>query len=473
MEILRVFSFIIFVNSAILKKTDGERNIISQSDSIHKEEDKEPNSLREEDMLHQKLLLSYKKHLRPVLDSGQAVHVNVSLVLENVVDINEKHQSLTTLLWMLAEWYDPYLSWNDTEFPSVTYFVVGIDQIWSPDLMIYNVLGNTIKVAGEFLGKPESVSVLSSGKVHHWSPVLLNLFCPMKMDLFPFDLQSCPVILSPWIYDNSQLKLHPAQHAARFGKLLDMSKKWIIQDFRAEKSVLHDAEHDRSYDQMHFSISLKRKSTFYVLNLLLPCYLISIIACLCYVIPPQGGDRINLLLTTFLSIVVFVLVVLEIVPEESDTLPLFSKFLLKVMLMNMFQILYCTVVCGLNDMDTIRIGPPKCLVTSAKCITSCLLSSCCSRSTTAVSQHEDMNTAATNSPGKPKAETEIEFTLLHENNEEDLPGKIASPEENQSVLLEQNIKDWRIIFKAVDFMLFMLSFLGLTGYFLGVLLVYY
>ncbi len=472
MAILQFFLFVIFFDSAILK-TDGERNIVPKVDSIDTEDEGRD---REEDVLHQKLLHSYKKHLRPVLNSGEAVHVNVSLLLTNVIDINEKHQSLTTLLWMLTEWYDPFLSWNKTEFPSVTYLVVGIDQIWSPDLMVYNVLGNTIKVAGEFLGKSESVSVLSSGKVHHWSPMLLNLFCPMKMDMFPFDVQSCPVILSPWIYDNAQLKLYPAKNAARFGNLLDRSKKWIVQDFTAEKSVLRDAENNRSYDQMHFSISLKRKSTFYVLNLLLPCYFISIIACLCYVIPPQGGDRINLLLTTFLSIVVFVLVVLEIVPEESDTLPLFSKFLLSVMLMNMFQILYCTVVCGLNNMDKIRIGPPKSFVSWAKCITSCMLSSCCDRSTVVGSQQENINTVTTNPLERPTGntmETEIEFTLLHENSEGDIPAKIASTEDNQHVVLEQNIKEWRIILKAADFLLFMLSFLGLTGYFLGVLLAYY
>ncbi len=45
----------------------------------------------------------------------------------------------------------------------------------------------------------------------------------------------------------------------------------------------------------------------------------------------EGADRINLLLTTFLAILVFVLVVLEIVPEESDTLPMFCECLCRVL----------------------------------------------------------------------------------------------------------------------------------------------
>ncbi len=42
----------------------------------------------------------------------------------------------------------------------------------------------------------------------------------------------------------------------------------------------------------------------------------------------ERDERISLLVTTFLAIVVFVLVVLEMVPEESDSVPLFCEFFL-------------------------------------------------------------------------------------------------------------------------------------------------
>ncbi len=51
----------------------------------------------------------------------------------------------------------------------------------------------------------------------------------------------------------------------------------------------------------------------------------SLIACFNYLLPPNQDERISLLVTTFLAIVVFVLVVLEMVPEESDSVPLFCK----------------------------------------------------------------------------------------------------------------------------------------------------
>ncbi len=468
MEILQFFFCILLVSHVILQ-VDGKRRIIPPADSAESKHDEEVAT--GEEKLYRELLHSYNKNVRPVLDPKQAVEVNVTLTLANIIDIDEKHQSLTTLLWMRKEWYDPFLTWNEAEYPDIRHFVIQADQIWGPDLMVYNVLGNTIQVAGEFFGKSEGLEVLPSGKVNHWTPLLLTSFCPMQMELFPFDVQSCPIVLSPWIYDNTQLKLFPSENVAEIGEFeWDVSKKWIIKDFKAQKTEILYAN-TRKYDQINFMITLRRKSTFYVLHLLLPCYLISIIACLCYVIPPQGGDRINLLLTTFLSIVVFVLVVLEIVPEESDTLPLFSKFLLEAMLMNILQIFYCTIVCGLNSMDQIRLRPPRCAVAWAKCMTSCIASSCCSRSNRAASKQEKTNTS--NLEEKPDNETEIEFRILNENGDVDINSHIDTPDDNQSVTQEQNVKEWRIVFKAVDIMLFILTFLGLTGYFLGILVAYY
>ena len=447
-----------------------------------------------ESKLYNKLLSSYNKHLRPVLDAGDAVHINVSITLANVIGIDEKSQSLTTLLWIYTEWLDPFLSWNQTQFPGISYFVIPANKIWSPDLMVNNVLGTTIPIVSDFLEKREGADVFPSGKVVHWYPVLLNSFCPISIDLFPFDFQQCPIVLTSWSHDSLQLKLWPTQNVARVGtSQWDLSKSWIVTNFTASKSVYHF--NTRSYDHVDFSITLKRKSTFFVINLLVPCYLISIIACLCYAIPPQGSDRISLLLTTFLAILVFVLVVLEIVPEESDTLPLFSQFLLKVMLLNMLQLFYCAFVCGLNSLDQICLGPPKCLVTWAKCMTSCI----CGQSYRKRPKFNTSKQATMNqldlqhkvSPhGRPKMITleqlntrDIENTSdnqVHVKGNSlkeiaDVAGNKNSKTgdiEEKIRIEEENIKEWRVVLKAVDVLLFTLNFLGLTGYFIAILVIY-
>ncbi len=301
----------------------------------------------------------------------------------------------------------------------------------------------------------------------------------MSIELFPFDLHHCLITLAPWAYISSELKLSSMQDVAILGTYQwDVSKNWIVQNFTGRKSVINysdDIMGNISFDQMDFSIALKRKSTFYVFNLLVPCYLISIISCLCYAIPPQGGDRISLLLTTFLSIVVFVLVVLEIMPEESNALPLFTQFLLMVMLLNMFQLFYCTFACGLNQMDQISFGPPKWLVTWAECmriickISSNQESSICN---TSISKQASLLQEDLQCKGFPNVD-KGELNPV-KGNMEAVADTIYTAEgiADKNMIMKINIKEWRAVMKAMDIVLFFLNFLGLTGYFTAILLIY-
>ncbi len=449
-----------------------------------------------ETKLYNKLLSSYNKRVRPVLNTEESVHINISIVLANVLDIDEKHQSLTTLLWIYSEWVDPLLAWNETEFPGTKFLVIQADEIWTADLMVYNALGNTVPVATEYLGRAENVQVFPTGKVLHWFPVLLKSYCPMSIELFPFDVHHCPITLSPWVCSNYQIKLSPTQNVAVLGtSQWDVSKNWIVKNFTGTKSLINYEEIGGSIDgcdQMDFTIVLKRKSTFYVFNLLVPCYLISIIACLCYAIPLHGGERINLLLTTFLAIMVFVLVVLEIVPEESASLPLFSQFLLLVMMLNMLQLLYCTFVLGFNSRDRISFGPPKCLVTCAKFMKCNITLSCQKDPSHDISKHATWQRKVT-----PRVESKM--AISQQLNIEDINGnacdtnhaehdemkqikentKVAGDplsinknKNDKKAVEEENIKEWRVVLKALDVVLFILNFLGLTVYFIGIIVIY-
>ncbi len=288
--------------------------------------------------------------------------------------------------------------------------------------------------------------------------------------------------------------------------------------------MYHNRHSKRTYDSINFSISLKRKSTFYVLNLLIPCYFISIIASLCFIIPPQGGDRVSLLLTTFLSIVVFVLIVSGIMPEENDSVPLFSQFLLTVMVVNMLQLIYCSFVFGLTNVDHMCIGPPRCLVTLAKYMTSCMTSYCqqqsasnaskmqyvpstdefssCSESREAhLQQCVSRNSKAKSHDQKENGETKTGITAAVKNNDDKFARDISDIHDvhmndgrkilkrkhevqsemansridnldDRKTIHKQKIKDWRLLFKTADVLFFALNVLGLTGYFLGLIVIY-
>lgn len=65
---------------------------------------------------------------------------------------------------------------------------------------------------------------------------------------------------------------------------------------------------------------------FYFNNLIVPCFLITAFALLTFVLPPNTGERVTLVITTLLAMTVFMLMIAENTPTTSDVTPLIGKF---------------------------------------------------------------------------------------------------------------------------------------------------
>lgn len=77
---------------------------------------------------------------------------------------------------------------------------------------------------------------------------------------------------------------------------------------------------------MIFTLHIRRKVLFYFNNLIVPCFLITAFALLTFVLPPNTGERVTLVITTLLAMTVFMLMIAENTPTTSDVTPLIGKF---------------------------------------------------------------------------------------------------------------------------------------------------
>ncbi|GAA6091571.1 cholinergic receptor, nicotinic, alpha 11 [Tachysurus ichikawai] len=76
------------------------------------------------------------------------------------------------------------------------------------------------------------------------------------------------------------------------------------------------------YPDVTFVITIRRRTLYYALNLLIPCVLLSSMTLLIFVLPADSGEKISLGITVLLSLTVFMLLVAEIMPATSDSIPL-------------------------------------------------------------------------------------------------------------------------------------------------------
>ena len=82
-----------------------------------------------------------------------------------------------------------------------------------------------------------------------------------------------------------------------------------------------------------FFMTLRRKTLFYTVNLIIPCVGISFLTVLVFYLPSDSGEKVTLCISILLSLTVFFLLLAEIIPPTSLAVPLLGKYLLFTMIL--------------------------------------------------------------------------------------------------------------------------------------------
>ena len=77
-----------------------------------------------------------------------------------------------------------------------------------------------------------------------------------------------------------------------------------------------------------FTCSIQRKPLFYVVNLIVPCVNISVLAVLVFLLPSDSRKKITLSISILVALLVFYLLLIELIPPTSLVIPLLGKYLL-------------------------------------------------------------------------------------------------------------------------------------------------
>lgn len=83
---------------------------------------------------------------------------------------------------------------------------------------------------------------------------------------------------------------------------------------------------DELYPDITFVINLQRRSLYYTYNLIVPNFLIALLAFFSFYIPVECGERISFVITVLLSMTVFLLLVAESIPPTSEAVPVIGMY---------------------------------------------------------------------------------------------------------------------------------------------------
>ncbi|KAK6617592.1 D-arabinose 1-dehydrogenase (NAD(P)(+)) [Polyplax serrata] len=112
-----------------------------------------------------------------------------------------------------------------------------------------------------------------------------------------------------------------------------MSVEWDILEVPAVRNEKFYTCCDEPYLDITFNITMRRKTLFYTVNIIIPCMGISFLTVLTFYLPSDSGEKVTLSISILISLHVFFLLVVEIIPPTSLVVPLLGKYLIFAMIL--------------------------------------------------------------------------------------------------------------------------------------------
>ncbi|XP_060556969.1 neuronal acetylcholine receptor subunit alpha-7-like [Ruditapes philippinarum] len=203
-------------------------------------------------------------------------------------DKRQRPQSQTNLMLEFGlmhitelDWHDEQLQWNASDYGNMTDSMFMLSQIWIPPLVLSNA-ADEFKIIGD-----------------------------------NSDFASSPV--SSWMFLEHMIDLGSSTSTVN----LDIYKE------HGEWDIIGTSLSGYKLPAVEFTLELKRKYSYYLLNMLLPVIILATMAPFVFILPVESGEKIGFALTILLSLSVVMTIVSDNIPPTSTHICVLSMILSK------------------------------------------------------------------------------------------------------------------------------------------------
>ena len=256
------------------------------------------------------------------LASGEISVVQVLADIQvNLLRVDDAQQTMTTSVSCTISWQDSSLQWNSSHYGGVGMIELDWHSVWTPLIRVINCLDPDTSVV-----RSDLVNVYSNGLVTATTLFRPETTCNMNHDMFPYDVQQCPLAIVPMSYF---VNLKTAFN------VLDPDLSSTIQnpDWELVKLVNTSLRMNSNLDPFPIAqVELRRLTTFYTVCLVVPMVLTSYINTLVFLVPLQSGEKVSFIVSIFVSTSVFTSFFSTIMPRGLDSVPATMKLFVGVVL---------------------------------------------------------------------------------------------------------------------------------------------
>ncbi|XP_063068709.1 acetylcholine receptor subunit alpha-like [Engraulis encrasicolus] len=293
----------------------------------------------DETQLVKDLFQDYNKVVRPVSHFKHPVVVKVGLQLIQLISVDEVNQIVTSNVRLKQSWEDVNLKWDPSKYNGIKKIRIPCTDIWRPDLVLYN------NADGDFAIVHETKVLLEHTGMVTWNPpAIFKSYCEIIVLYFPFDLQNCSMKLGTWTYDGTLVVINPDSDRPDLSNFME-SGEWVMKDYRSWKHwVYYACCPETPYLDITYHFLMLRLPLYFIVNVIIPCMLFSFLTGLVFYLPTDSGEKMTLSISVLLSLTVFLLVIVELIPSTSSAVPLIGKYMLFTMVFVIASIIITVIV---------------------------------------------------------------------------------------------------------------------------------
>jgi nicotinic acetylcholine receptor len=167
--------------------------------------------------------------------------------------------------------------------------------------------------------------VSNKGGVFWPPPAKLRSSCKIDITYFPFDDQHCKMKFGSWTYDGFQVDVTNRSAQVDLANYV-FSGEWELIDIKVIRNEVFYACCSEPYPDVTFHIIMRRRTLYYLFNIIFPCLWLTVLSLLGFWLPPDSGEKITLGITVLLAFSVFMLLIAESMPATSEFVPLIGRW---------------------------------------------------------------------------------------------------------------------------------------------------
>ncbi|XP_059471265.1 neuronal acetylcholine receptor subunit alpha-2-like [Neocloeon triangulifer] len=269
--------------------------------------------------LKKELFAEYDRTIRPSEESTPTV-VKFDITIIHF-DLCEKSSVLTVNGWAKFMWTDQKMAWNPANHGDLKVLHVPYDELWIPDVVLYNsAVGNKIDQHGTTYSL-----VYNNSSVLWVPPSIYETNCKLDLRLWPFDRQSCKLVVGSWTHHVGQIDLQ-------------LSTDWNDQEYMTPNDEWHLVNVDKQrnakkyecceeeYADITYTLTLQRRPEMYKTLVMTPAFVIIILSLSVFILPTQAGEKIVLNAITTLVITIVLFAMSQKLPAIASNPPLIVLF---------------------------------------------------------------------------------------------------------------------------------------------------